>query len=188
MKAKTIVTIIIYVVFAAAILVAAVFLIRFLSNDQKMFTVRYGATDYTGNVEITVYENEYNIFNCNYLIESGKNRGYSLSVVPNPEAQNFSFSADGDEYRFLGKMPDITAAFKIAQYPDSFSLFIPSGFTVQDVLQAAFPGKTITGEQGTDLAAMRLSENPYFRLVIKSYNKQETVNINFKTAQRGQKI
>jgi hypothetical protein len=184
MRAKTIVSIILYVVFAVAIAVAAVFLIRFLSNDQKLFSVRYGAADYTGNVEVTVMENEYNIFNCNYLLDSGGNRGYSPAVVPNPDAPNFSFTVDGDEYRFLGKMPELTDCFIIMQYPDSFSLFIPSGTSVKDILQAAFPGKAIAAAD-TDLAAMTLDKQPYFRLSVKSYNKQETVNIHFKTAQRG---
>ena len=103
---------------------------------------------------------------------SGTGAKYIVSLVPNETSTTtFSYMANETEYNF-GDLESLTKGFSIVAYGDYFTL--TANMDMQDILQLYYP------EQTLENVPTALNSNlPYFRLVVQSADKSETININF---------
>lgn len=103
---------------------------------------------------------------------SGTDSKYIVSVVPNEtQSTAFTFNVDSESVNFAD-IKSLAKGFSIVAEEDYFVL--TATMELNEILQLYYPASTITNVPtaiDTDL--------PYFRLVIQSADKTETININF---------
>lgn len=103
---------------------------------------------------------------------SGTDAKYIVSVVPNETSTTtFSYSVDGMEYNYF-EIGTLTKCFTITTCNDYFTFKAQS-----DLLDML---KLYHGTDAVENVPTAIdSDLPYFRLVVQSGDKTETININF---------
>ncbi|MCQ2386544.1 MAG: hypothetical protein MJ078_07745, partial [Clostridia bacterium] len=114
------------------------------------------------------------------LAEIGdKKSGYSIEIVPN-EQYDFDFTVDGEVMSF-GSIRDFKNGFTVTEQENSFTI-APKG-SLQDILEALYPGKTI------EYSASSLeSGKDMFTLIVTSYNGKDDVLIHFRVLRYAMEI
>ena len=152
------------------------FLFIFTENfttPLKNFYVTCGNDDFISdreNFDIVVGK-EYK-FEITTNIDLGTEKKYIVSVVPNATSKTtFAFNVNGTQTMFAD-VENLAKGFIITASEDYFT-FKATGDLI-DILQIYYPSKTLT-----NVPTALDSDLPYFRLVIQSADKTETININF---------
>lgn len=155
------------------------FLLYFTNNftdNFKTFYLRYGSTDIKYDRSLELETGKTHVFACNYTLgfpgESDEPK-YSVKILP-ARGIDFDFTVDGSVYSF-GAEKDLTAGFRMQQLDASFLLTLPATLSMLDVLQGAYPGKTVA-----DVPALGLSAKAYFVLAVSSYNGAEILSLGLK--------
>lgn len=121
------------------------------------------------NYEITVGK-EYK-FEITTIL--GDTENFEISVVPNTNVNEslFEFIVNGAYHQFAYEN-DITKGFDMKAYENYFTF--SANKDLGEILQMNYPNKTISK------CPTAFNTNiPYFRLVVKNIDTQETININF---------
>ena len=152
------------------------FLFIFTENfttPLKNFYVTCGNDDFISdreNFDIVVGK-EYK-FEITTNIDLGTGKKYIVSVVPNETSTTtFSYTADGTQYNFVD-IDNLIKGFNIVAYDDYFVLIAKND--LPDILKL-YHGTHNIG----NVPSVIDTDLPYFRLVIESADKTETININF---------
>lgn len=153
------------------------FLFIFTENfttPLKNFYVTCGNDDFISdreNFDIVVGK-EYKFEIKTNINVSGTDAKYIVSVVPNETSRTtFSYSVDGTEYNFAD-LKSLIKGFSVIAYDDYFILI--ANMDLQEILQLYYPSATLQ-----NVPTALNSDLPYFRLVVQSGDKTETININF---------
>jgi len=102
----------------------------------------------------------------------GTQNKYIVSVVPNETSTTaFTYDVDGTQYNYAD-LQTLAKGFSISAYEDYF-IFV-ANMDLKDILQFYYPTSTIS-----NVPTALDTDCPYFRLVIKSGDLTETININF---------
>ena len=104
----------------------------------------------------------------------GENVSYTVSIAANEE-RDFSFTCDGENYQFFrseATMNDYTAVFDINCGTDKFLLYIPTGYTVKDALEAKYGGEVVLPD-GLDYGVS------YFVLTVKWGDSSVNIPLSF---------
>ena len=112
-------------------------------------------------------------FTCRYLLDNN-NKDFSVKIIPNGNATDFDFYVDGYAYSFAAEN-DYTKGFDMTFQDDGFTVNIPEDFSIIDILQKNYEGKTVTVDASVDTLS-----TGYFVLVIAS--GKSTVNIPLRFA------
>lgn len=152
------------------------FLFIFTENfttPLKNFYVTCGNDDFISdreNFDIVVGK-EYK-FEITTNIDLGTGKSYVVSVVPNNTlATNFEFQLNG-ETREFASIESLSKGFVITAY-DNYFVFTANN-DLPDILELCFADAEISGCPTTID-----TERPFYKLVIQSADKSETININF---------
>ncbi len=107
-------------------------------------------------------------FCVKYTFEGRKS--YSVQISPNvTEDTEFEYKVDDEVYKF-SDIKDLTEVFKVELYDDYFTVEMPEN--MRQVMEVLYEGKVVELPDGIDLMS-----KPYFKLVVKSYNKKDEVTI-----------
>lgn len=152
------------------------FLFVFTENfttPLKNFYVTCGNDDFMSdreNFDIVVGK-EYK-FEITTNIDLGTGKKYIVSVVPNDTlSTNFEFQLNGKTTEFAS-IESLSKGFIINAYDEYFTL--TANNDLPDILDLIYNGDTISGCPTTID-----TDRPYYKLVIQSADKSETININF---------
>lgn len=144
------------------------------TTPLKDFYVRVGNDDIIAdrkNFDIIVGK-EYKFEIKTTINVSGSDIKYYVSVLPNETSTTtFSYSV-GEETKAYVDIENLTKGFSISAYDDYF-VFI-ANFDLQDILSLYYPNQTLA-----NIPTAIDTGLPYFRLVVQSSDKAETININF---------
>ena len=145
------------------------------SSDLKTFYVEY-ENHHLATESDTVYCQRATyrfdiVYPFNFLNKEQK--GYSVKVVPNVKAETAEYVIDGNFYSFT-EIRDVTKAFNIRCEETYFTLSIPKDFTIKNVLETIYPDKTIEIDD-----EYLTSDEPFYTLIITSYDGSKQCNINF---------
>lgn len=181
MKGKTVAKIIAYVL-VALLLIAVVGLIYKFTNgfneDFKTFYVEYGGKQILiENSKMTLETDETHCFQIRYTFDGQKSepKDYSVTIIPNV-TRDFDYIVNGERYLY-SKTGELTSAFGLKKEQSQFTVDVPAGFGLQQVLKSVYSGKSV------DVPSDAETNNPYpYRLVISSYNGKVTYNIDFAVA------
>ena len=153
------------------------FLFIFTENfttPLKNFYVTCGNDDFISdreNFDIVVGK-EYKFEITTNINVSGTDAKYIVSVVPNETSiTTFSYTADGKQCNY-GDLENLVKGFSIVAYDDYFTLTAYKD--LGEILQIYHPSATLE-----NVPTALNSDIPYFRLVVQSGDKTETININF---------
>ena len=124
--------------------VAGVIVYLLVKNEGVTFSVEYGSERYFSGVteaDLTLYTGETHEFSVKSL--TGGNVNFSVSVSSNGE-NNFAFVYDGEFEDFYVKGDtennDYSAAFGLQKNESGFSLTLPKGLTVEQVIETKYGG------------------------------------------------
>ena len=144
------------------------------TSPLKNFYVTCGNDDFISDRENfnIVLGKEYKFKITTNIDVDGIENKYIVSVVPNETSKTtFSYSVDGTEH-FFADLKTLTKGFVISTYDDYFTFTALND--LHDILQLYYPTQTLENVPTTID-----SDLPYFRLVVQSGDKTETININF---------
>lgn len=98
-----------------------------------------------------------------------------VSVVPNESAvASFTFKAGETDVNYQD-MENLGKGFTLIPYDDYFTF--TANKDLQEILQLYYPDKTVSG-----VPTALNSDIPYFRLVVKTSDSKQVININFNLA------
>lgn len=124
--------------------VAGVIVYLLVKNEGVTFSVEYGSERYFSGVteaDLTLYTGETHEFSVKSL--TGGNVNFSVSISSNGE-NNFAFVYDGEFEDFYVKDDtennDYSAAFGLQKSESGFSLTLPKGLTVEQVIETKYGG------------------------------------------------
>ena len=124
--------------------VAGVIVYLLVKNEGVTFSVEYGSERYFSGVteaDLTLYTGETHEFSVKSL--TGGNVNFSVSISSNGE-NNFAFVYDGEFEDFYVKGDtennDYSAAFGLQKSESGFSLTLPKGLTVEQVIETKYGG------------------------------------------------
>ena len=153
------------------------FLFIFTENfttPLKNFYVTCGNDDFISdreNFDIVVGK-EYKFEITTNIDVDGTENKYIVSVVPNNTlSTNFEFQLNGETTEFAS-IESLSKGFVITTYDNYFTL--TANNDLPDILELIYADAEISGCPTTID-----SDRPYFKLVIQSADKSETININF---------
>lgn len=153
------------------------FLFIFTENfttPLKNFYVTCGNDDFISDRENfdIILGKEYK-FEVNTNINlSGNEKRYIVSVLPNETLTTaFAYSVDETQYNYAD-LQNLSKGFSLVAYEDYF--VFTANLDLAEILQLYYPTQTIS-----NVPTALDSDLPYFRLVIQSADKSETININF---------
>ena len=134
-----------YLLVVLLVLGVAGVIVYFLAKDEGVtFTVEYGGERYysgTSEANLVLSLGETHEFSVKSL--TGENIDFSVSVSSNGE-NNFVFMHDGEYYDFYVKDDiennDYSSAFALRKNDGGFSLTLPEGLTVEQVIESKFSG------------------------------------------------
>lgn len=180
-KKNTAVTVISCILLVLVVLGAVGLLLRFtngFTEDFKSFyLVHDGERILNKQNQLLLGTGEEQSFEVHYTFEAVMDNppnGYSVRIVPRATAEtDFEFTVDGAKYLYSGEK-DLTKAFDIVEDEDFFTLTIPHDLNMRKVLEALYPGQTVTVPDVLD------REEYYYTLVVTSYNEKSEIRIDFR--------
>lgn len=92
----------------------------------------------------------------------GRQVGFTVKILPTGD--DFVYTVDGELYSFRSEIVELTKGFEVKKYENSF-LLRGKHRTMKEVLQAYYPGKTVTVPNGVD-------EEAHYALVVISGNDE----------------
>lgn len=145
------------------------------SSDFSTFYVEYNRAHLPQTSDVIYEKGSVQRFDVKYTFDfiNKEQKGYSVKVVPNANAETAEYVIDGKYYAFSG-LKDITSAFDIELNDSYFTLSIPKDFTIKTVLGKIYPDKTVEVDGDyTD------SEEKFYTLIITSYDGAISYSVNF---------
>lgn len=182
-RIKKISTVIAWILLILLLLGGIAFILKHTANgteDFKTFMLSVTDTETGRETEIVNAKSEMTFlhdrvyrFDTKYLFDgfSDVSRGYSVTIVPNPE-EEFEFEADGrpDAWSLQG---DLTEYFDIVVGESSFTLSFSQNQSVRAILRKRYAGKQI------ELSESVKEGSPFFVLCVSSYNEEVNYQIVF---------
>ena len=180
-KKNTAVAVISCVLLVLIVLGAVGLLLRFTNGFTEAFKSFYLVHDdeqiLNAQNQMVLDTGKEQSFEVHYTFESVMDNppnGYSVKIVPRAtKATDFEFTVDGNKYLYSGEK-DLTKAFGIVEDEDFFTLTIPHDLNMRKVLEALYPGQTVTVPDTLD------GEEYYYTLVVTSYNEKSEIRIDFR--------
>lgn len=167
---------------AVAMLLLVLFFIGFLftftdnlTTPLKDFYVRWSNDDIMNDREnFDIVKGKEYKFEVVNTLGNGKD-GYVVSVVPNKSAvASFTFRAGETDVNYQD-IENLGKGFTLIPYDDYFTF--TANKDLQEILQLYYPDKTVSG-----VPTALNSDIPYFRLVVKTSDSKQVININFNLA------
>ena len=177
---KTAFKILSFIIIIAILGVGVWFLLKHTDNFSSDFTtfyVEYENHHLAAESDTVYLINSTHRFDIVYTFDflDKEQKGYSVKVIPNANAEDLDYVIDGRYYLFKG-LSDITAAFDIELNETYFTLKIPKKFSVKTVLDRIYPDKTVEIDE-----TYIVSDAPYYTLIITSNDGTKQYIVNFGT-------
>ena len=149
-----------------------------LKEEGVAFYVEYGGERYysgIGGREVFLRGGENHVFSIRSI--EGKDVEYTLKITANPDA-SFTFTADQNPYNFYRRddsdMNDYTGVFAVGKDAETFNIDIPSGYTLQTVLEQKYGAEVVLpGNLGI--------ETNYFILTVTSGENELNLPFRFES-------
>ena len=176
MKGKTLIKILLIVLFIAALgfLIGAVYRFTdgFNEDFKTMYLERDGEKVLSSTTSAHFDPGEKVTYAVKYTFPSGKEkvRDYTVSISPNADA-DFEFQVDG--ITRLWRAQDLSAVFPIQKQESSFSFSVPESAEIFDILRKLYPTQKIGFPDDLD------RQQCFFALNVTSYNKAVAFTVCF---------
>lgn len=143
-----------------------------LTTPLKDFYVRWSNDDIMNDREnFDIVKGKEYKFEVVNTLGNGED-GYVVSIVPNESAvASFTFKAGETDVNYQD-IENLGKGFTLIPYEDYFTF--TANKDLQEILQLYYPDKTLSG-----VPTALNSDIPYFRLVIKTSDSKQVININF---------
>lgn len=154
-------------------------LVLYIDNGQSNFYVEYGGERISSehsNIELA--KDGYSVFYVKNVfgdvVNGVSSDDYEVTVslyqknVPNTEFKI------GEETRSLYEIKDFTSAFVITKTDGAFTVYIPSDYTMKEILSACFPDDNISISE-----SIQLWDTDCFVLSVKCIAEDRVISIAF---------